>query len=138
MSHWANQYVGLPWENGAEGPDAYNCWGLVREVQRRRFGLDLPAVDVDAADLRAIMREFRDNAEHENWVELGHSDQRQEGDVVLLAHARRPSHVGLWVDADGGGVLHSVEGAGVVFSTLVSLRHNGWGNLKFYRHRGRA
>ena len=38
-----NDLIGKPWRLGARGPDAYDCWGLVREVmQRMRPGLPLP------------------------------------------------------------------------------------------------
>src|SRR6187399_3217256 len=38
-----NDLIGKPWRLGARGPDAYDCWGLVREVlQRMRPGEALP------------------------------------------------------------------------------------------------
>lgn len=54
--------------------------------------------------------------------------------MSLAAHARHPSHVGVWVDVDGGGVLHCINGAGVVFQPIKALKAGGWGHLEFYRH----
>lgn len=38
--------VGLPFRDGASGPDAFDCWGLAREV---RIRAGLPCVDVPEA-----------------------------------------------------------------------------------------
>lgn len=133
MTHWANQYIGRPWENGAQGPDAFDCWGLARFIQREHFARDLPAVDVDAMDILAVAREIKGNGERTKWSLV---DTQADGDAVLLAHARYPSHVGVWIDVDGGGLLHCVKGPGVIFSTLSALRLAGWGHIEFYRYQG--
>lgn len=125
MSHWALAYLGKPWANGAAGPDAYDCWGLVRRVYAERYGLELPAVDVDAHAPLAVRHAFA--AGRAGWQAV---DDRQEGDVVLMGQARHPHHVGLWL---AGGVLHAVEGAGVVHQDLRSLAAHGWRLLGSYR-----
>lgn len=133
MTHWAVQYIGRPWVNGAQGPDEFDCWGLVRFIQREHFGRTLPAVDIDAMDLRDVARALQAHDERANW---SRAESPADGDAVLLAHARYPSHVGVWLDADGGGLLHCVQGAGVIFNTLSALRLAGWGHIEFYRHKG--
>ena len=35
-------YIGKPWQAGAHGPDAFDCWGLVHTAARDLFGLDFP------------------------------------------------------------------------------------------------
>lgn len=134
MTHWAEPYIGRPWESGAQGPDSFDCWGFVRHVQRERFSRELPVIDVDAGRMRAVIQAFSAHPERDHWMQV---DLPAEGDCVLMAHARYPSHVGLWVDVDGGGVLHCVRGAGVVFNSLSALRYSGWGRIAFYR-RGEA
>lgn len=124
--HWASAYIGAPWVAGE-----HDCWGFVRRVQRERYGREIPPFDVDAFNRLACARAVRDNPERSNWRQVA---APQEGDAVLLAHAKHPSHVGVWVEADGGGVLHCVEGDGVVFQTRKSLSACGWGRLEFYRH----
>ena len=106
MMHWAFDYIGQPWVAGD-----HDCRGFFRR------------------GLAGGRRQFA--GERANWVPVA---RPQEGDAVLLAHARHPSHVGLWVDADHGGVLHCVQGAGVVFQSLKSLKAMGWNHLEFYRH----
>lgn len=111
--HWALQYLGKPYQRGAQGPHAYDCWGLVRAVQSSLFGRDLPEVDVTSANMRGVVREFMTHVEHGRWAVV---DQPAEGDCVELGEGRHPCHIGVWVEVDGGGVLHAVEGKGVVFS----------------------
>jgi hypothetical protein len=41
--------------------------------------------------------------------------------------------VGVWLDVDGGGVLHCAEGAGVVFQRSDAIKLNGWAVEGFYR-----
>jgi len=39
--------IGKPYKEGAAGPGAYDCWGLVAEVSRRA-GIELPRIAVPA------------------------------------------------------------------------------------------
>lgn len=129
--HWAGQYIGTPWENGAQGPDAYDCWSFFRMVQREHYGRDVPFVDEDADNIRAVMRDMSAHDERANWTPV---ESPKDGSAVLMAHSRYPSHVGVWIDVDGGGVLHCVRGEGVVFSSIASLKAVGWGRLEFFNH----
>lgn len=133
--HWSIAYIGCPWVSGAAGPDAYDCHGLVRAVYRDAFGIVLPVVEVDALNPRAVCCAVRDY-DYSGWQELAAPDS--EFDVVQMSYGNRPHHVGLFIEADGGGVLSAVEGAGVVFQSLTSLRQHGWNIVSAYRHRGRA
>ena len=128
--HWAEHYIGRPWVSGESGPAAFDCWGLVRAVYADHYGLFLPAVDVDAASPLAVRRALSGGAERDRWY-LVHLPA--DGDVVLMGHAQHPHHVGLWLDCDGGGILHSVRGAGVVFSARPALAASGWNIHGFYR-----
>jgi hypothetical protein len=41
MTHWAEHYLAAPYVDGARGPVAYDCWGLVREVRHLHCGKSL-------------------------------------------------------------------------------------------------
>lgn len=125
MTHWASTYIGAPWVAGE-----HDCWAFCRRVWAERFGLNVPAVDVDAHNLRAITRAISYHPERLLWVAV---DTPAEGDAVLMAHNRFPAHVGIWVDADGGGVLHCEESRGVIFTTRAQLAVGGWTRLAYYR-----
>lgn len=123
--HWAEQYIGLPWQSGAQGPDAYDCWNLVRHIYLARRGINLPLFDIDATSLLSIRRAFKNTNEYGNWYAVP-VDQLQELDVVLMSHALHPHHVGIWLDVDGGRMLHAVNGCGVMAQTRQQLKMHQW------------
>jgi cell wall-associated NlpC family hydrolase len=132
---WAFEYLGKPYQIGAQGPDRFDCWGFFRYIQRERFGIDVPFIDADAGNFHEVARRFRDSDEREMWISV---TSPKEGDAVLMAHCKYPSHVGVWLDVDGGGVLHCVRGEGVVFGSLTSLKNSGWGKVEYFRHASNA
>ena len=135
IRHWAEDLIGCPWVAGAEGPDQFNCWGLVRYVQREHYGIEVRAVSVDDVSHSAVLREFRHNDERSNWLPV---DIPQDGDLVEMGSARQPHHIGVWLDVDHGGVLHCIEGHGVAFQSLAQLKLHGWGALHISRHRSKT
>lgn len=125
MTHWAARYIGEPWVAGV-----HDCWAFVRRVYSEQYGRDLPPIDVDACSRLACAREFAANPERQQWTLV---ESPHEGDAVLMGKNKRAAHVGLWVDIGGGGVLHCVEGAGVILTYRGALRGLGWNILGFYR-----
>lgn len=134
MSHWANLYIGLPWESGAQGPEAFDCWALVRHVQQRHYGRELPIIAVDADDMAAVAATFSGHPERARWA---HVETPQDGDCVLTRKGRDIDHVGVWLDVDAGRVLHAIRGSGVVATSLQALRRMGW-QPEFYRFKEAA
>ena len=124
-THWASDYIGQPYVRGEA-----DCWAFCRRVWAERFGLEVPAVEVNGSNLRAITRAISHHPERLLWnpVEIP-----AEGDAVLMAHNRFPSHVGIWIEADGGGVLHCADPQGVIFTTRAQLAAAGWQALRYYR-----
>ena len=129
MTHWAEHYIGIPWSATGEGPDSYHCWSFVRHIQEGHFGRTLPGIP-NPEDILSIARGFRDHPERRRWdlVKIA-----IEGDCVLMRQARYPIHVGVWLDVDGGGVLHCSQEAGVAFQKPESLSLNGWRVEGYYR-----
>jgi cell wall-associated NlpC family hydrolase len=116
--HWAAAYVGTPYR-----PGETDCWNFARRVWREVFGLDIPAAGVDVGDQRALRRALAGHDELRHWREVDHP---RDGDAILMGRSARPCHVGVWADDGFGGVLHSVEGAGVIFSPRASLPGLGY------------
>ena len=127
--HWANEYIGIPWRNGAQGPDAFDCWAFVRHIQCEHYGVVVPPINVDASHLKAVMVSFSRHPELVNWERIA---APEEGCCVLLANGRYPAHVGVWV---AGALLHCQQPVGVVYHDLLTLRNSGWGQLQYYRHK---
>ncbi len=125
-----NQYVGMPYAVAGFGPYEYNCWGLLMHVQKRHFGVDLPLVNVhDKGEALASARALLQSGE---WLQVSNP---QHGDAVLLRDG--DAHVGIYLDLDNGGVLHSLEGVGVVFTYRLHLGRQGFVRPKYYRHYAR-
>lgn len=134
MTHWALGYIGKQWQSGACGPDYYDCWGLVRGIMADRYGVVVPVVpEADTESILQVAASMMKTTSRDHWLKV---DVPEEGDVVTIGRARYPSHCGIWVAADGGGVLHCERGAGVCFSTLDGLKLSGWGLIDFYRYQG--
>lgn len=129
MSHWACQYLGRPWQNGQS-----DCYGLVRLVYKNQYQIDLPIVDVNALNTLSVIKTIA-GFDREQWVEVS---TPIDGDVVQMGHAQRPHHVGVWIEADGGKILHSTEKFGAIAQTPSQAKANGWRVLNIYRHRSRC
>lgn len=117
-------YIGLPYEHGAYGPDSFNCWGLLSFVERRHFGVIMPLVDLDDANDCTSM--FRGKLSSGEWR---YAEEPGDGDAALLRGGTAP-HVGIYVN---GGVLHAMEGIGVIWTPLSKLRNIGFCSVKHYR-----
>ncbi|MDB5597370.1 MAG: hypothetical protein JWM36_4331 [Hyphomicrobiales bacterium] len=103
--------IGKPYLAGAEGPDAFDCYGLGRHVLRSLFNVSLPesrsAPVARGAWRKAVMP--------------------CDGAVVLMGVGDK--HIGVWI---AGGVLHAMSATGVVFDDLHSLRFRGLGRIRMY------
>lgn len=131
MEHWACNYIGDPWVKGE-----HECGHFFVKVQKEQFNLDVQVIDADALNTLSCVRALSGkHPEYVNWVSVG---DPQEGDAVQMSHSKHPHHIGVWVEADDGGVLHCCEGTGVTFSNPKTLRLAGWNIVSIKRHRSRA
>lgn len=130
---WAADYIGLPYEAGGQGPLAFDCMGFFRMVQGRHFARDVPAIIApDYTDEAALVDLFRHHAERRRWVRV---PVPRHGDAVII---HRPLHIGVWLDDDGGSVLHCSRQGGVIFTRAASWRLSGFGRREYFRYEGAA
>lgn len=95
--HWSSAYVGKPWELGAEGPDAFDCWGLARWIQRVQYGRELPQLrvgrmDPSPAQTAVLLELMRDTG----WQQLPQWEQMDDGDLLRMRSPLGP-HIGISV-----------------------------------------
>jgi len=129
--HWAADLVGKPWEPGASGPDSFDCWGLVRYVQKKYFDRHVPKIGFDR---RAIIDMFSSTDILKQWTEITRKDSLVEGDCIIMSPSRNPIHVGVIIYIDNMfGVLHSIEPVGVIYVTMSDLSMSGWITQRLYR-----
>lgn len=117
--------IGIRYELGADGPDSYDCRGLLLHCQRTFFGKDLPPLPM-GAEMRDL---FADRLHAGAWQ---HVEVPEHGDAALLRGGDHP-HVGVWLTCDGPGVLHALDGVGVIWSPQATLRLLGFSRIRFIR-----
>jgi hypothetical protein len=126
---WARELIGKPWESGARGPDAFDCYGLVHWVYERVLGVSLPPLaGLEAKDVLEVARAFK--AESSTWRQ---TPEPTPLCVVAMSKNTQVHHVGLWLPLDRGVVLHSMEHSCVIAQTLSSLRSSGFKLIQFYQ-----
>lgn len=129
--HWAHQYIGKAWGSGAQGPDAFDCWGLVRHINKEVYGRELPEVIVDATNLSIVQKAFYDHEEFKRWQEV---KTPAEGDCVITKSSpSKPEHIGIYVDEQGGRILQSVYGSGVVALSIEATKRFIGQHIEFWR-----
>lgn len=124
--------LGFPYAIGANGPDAFDCWGLVRFAYREHFGVSLPEYATHReTKTKTVASKIQEVEALGEWQSV---DEPQAGDLVALSRGKVFHHVGLWVDVDGGRCLHALEGATVVAHSLQQLRRDHFTRIQFFRH----
>jgi cell wall-associated NlpC family hydrolase len=137
-SHWSAPLVGLPWKPGAEGPDAFDCWGLVKHVQAHVFGRAMPALAVNVREApKEQWAAIRTLVQRSAWQRVAYW---RAGDVLLMLNALGLPHVGVVIEGDR--LLHAQGGEGedgkpfgsVSADPIGSLGRLGYGHLEAWRH----
>lgn len=130
---WAAAYIGMPFVERGRDAHGVDCWGLVRLVYEREFGLVLPSYTenyvtiTDAEEIHLIV-------EHERarpvWSEVPLA-AALDGDVLVIRLLGRPIHVGVVVDAPW--FLHVTQG---INTTLERWDQPIWARrlVGCYRH----
>ena len=108
MTHWAEKYIGQPYNRG----DA-DCAHTLAKIRKEVFGLDVPT-DIEVE--RKASRLGRLGQLVDLVAEYGEpTDNPQEGDAVLMLWKNRHSHIGAYCIVNGEPcVLHAMESAGMV------------------------
>ena len=105
MSHWSEQYIGLPYQVGK-----MDCARLAAKVKHEIFGEYIPPeIDQDrAASLLGRAEQMYDLMSEY----LCKTETPTEGDLVLMMSKGRPSHIGIYCIVGGQrSVLHAMESA---------------------------
>ncbi|USE39254.1 hypothetical protein MJO57_14475 [Endozoicomonas sp. SCSIO W0465] len=105
----------------------------MRDIYRDCLQIDLPAIAIDADNLRQVLKAFEDDNNLSPWQPIPKPEHWCL--VFFTPGHHRATHCGLWLDIMGGRFLHCHRQAGVVFEDRVTLEQNGWVNPTFYRHK---
>lgn len=125
-----DQFVGLPYREGARGPDAFDCYGLVAAVLRAVRGVELPDWYQAAPGPQSASRAI--SAALAGEVAGGRSmpvEAPVDYDIAIVGSTTRPHHVGVVVD---GGVLHASRAFGSAWHPLSRFKMM-YPHTEFYR-----
>lgn len=107
LTHWSEAFRGLPWVAGADGPHAFDCWGLVRHVQREHYGRELPRLAIDPRHAEPSQWTIiRTLVQRSAWRRLERAPA--DGDVLLMLNAEGLPHIGTVLGLSHTALLHAV------------------------------
>lgn len=131
VEHWATSYIGKEWKWGGRGPDVFDCWGLVRHVYAARYGVELG--NYLETDLKGFFREMNQQIQNaDQWTQV---DKPFEGAAVAIGGTELYHHVGVYLEADGGLILHSASMRKIRAQSLRALKIEGLSRIAFFKHR---
>lgn len=105
-SDYVNSTIGKEWVNRAEGPNSFDCWGIVIDSFRKVDGIDLPQVSGYSDHDCEISIAAKEALESKSYIKC----QPEDGAIMAAFFDGRLVHVGRCIC---GGVLHATEGIGV-------------------------
>lgn len=123
---WVTNYLGKPWENGARGPNAFDCWGLVYDVYKNVLNKQLPIHP--GADAK---NRFKVNSliclHKTSYIQL---QEPEDFCIVLMYQNKVSHHVGLYIEKH---ILHSQDGVGVTASTIPNLTSSTFRRFEYFK-----
>ena len=99
----AKSQVGKGYVWGGNGPDAYDCSGLVQSIYSKVGGVQLPRVTTDQVKMGTTVS----------------MDQLQPGDLLYWGSVDAPYHIGIYI-GNNQYVHASTPDKGVVLDTISS------------------
>ena len=129
METWHLQYLGIPWEAHATGPNSYDCWGLVYRCLENYYNIGLnrfPNIKIN--DSIAINSAAIKEIETGKWIR---SLAPADGSVVLMSRRNVIHHIGISIN---GKVLHTRNGQSVALESEKTLRLLGFNRIEYYSH----
>ncbi len=115
--------IGIPYKRGAQGPDAIDCWALVRVACQRLHGVAPPLL---AESVAPVAR----GAHRQGWRK---ADKPAHGDILVMRTATKDRHTGLVLRVRHClQLLHAVEG-GSILQPLADLPASGFHGFQAWR-----
>lgn len=129
MSSWITDYLGKPWQVGANGPDAFDCWGLLEDIYKTRKGIILSRyADLDKLNKKEVCLTMQRDLET-TWQRL-----ESPVDLCLVTLSNlldRVFHVGCYIEKDKGYVIHTQKKSGCMIEPMDKIVLN-WKHISFY------
>ena len=126
---FVNFSVGKPWKNRAEGPEMFDCWGLVIDSFRKIDDLNIPEIQGYSDGTCSIGGSTSEQVDFGPWIE----SKPQEGSVMVVYEKGNAIHVGRVLC---GGVLHAFgkNGQGSVKWNSFRAINSIFRQVKYYAY----
>lgn len=130
---WVLRYMFATYKDKGRGPDEFDCWGLVRQIQMDQFGVELPSLASEYAS--ALDRPSVAVTVQRYTEELSRAwrivTEPMRGDIVVLRIGGVPWHCGVIIADDW--MLHILGDAAVA---REQISREPWKNRieGIYRH----
>lgn len=129
---WLASLIGKPYCAGGQGPEDFDCWGLVRFIYARMFDTELQNFNhIDALDVKACANQFEIETGSPNWINI---DEPEHGCVVAMSRSKVLHHAGIWLEIDGGLCFHALDGSAVIAESLYRLKTQHFSKILFFRY----
>jgi hypothetical protein len=103
-------------------PYEFDCQTFVKYVMKHCFDRDIFMIATPSSEISVLIRFIKNHPERVNWPVV---EKPEHGGIVEMSSGQHPHHVGLWLDIDGGAILHCYLG-GVGFQKPRELEAAGW------------
>lgn len=124
--HWAMEYLGKPYVEGADGPDNYDCWGLVRDVCAKRIDCHMPLLNIGRNDNREAITDAI-----KGWKKV--DPPYQEYDVLLMRN-KLGRHIGICIKANNRIMMLHAEVPQVQISEVSERGLYGYSEIQGWRY----
>jgi|SRR6185369_5805762 len=135
--HWAFPLIGKEYTDGTDGrstdgPDTFNCWGLVRWCFVQERNIQMPLIPV-GRNLREDRAEAIRQVEDATGWRRSYDHVPRDWDIAVM-HSADGRHVGLVLVVNGGvHLLHALEGVGVILTPIGELWMFALSNITLWR-----
>lgn len=124
--HWALEYLGKPYVEGANGPDSFDCWGLVRDICAKKIDCEMPLLNIGRNDNREAIQEAI-----KGWVKI--EPPYKEFDILTMRNSFG-RHIGICIKANGKVVFLHAEVPQVQITELKRLGFYGYKDVQGWRY----
>ena len=125
-------YMAAPYTTGGGSiEEGFDCWTLLKDIYKHQLNVEIPDLPhININDVYSLRENItNEKAIRSDWLLL-------DSPVNLCAVAmskfnRCVHHVGVFIDIDGGKVLHTSPGIGVSFVKLNIIKKD-FKTVKYY------